>query len=282
MDSYISGAGGALAEIAEMVYPAGQKRFTLPGRIKINLLGATPLDFSVNGSVREMEKYLEGQGFSVLSTWAMGNTLDRILSSADADVNLVVSACGLAAAKVLLRRFGTPFVVGVPVGRENSREICEKLREAARAGTASCRGESGGQTKGQEIPEEDRAESQDGPDAGGQLLIIGEPVFADALASEISLSGDPRRIRIVCPMSGVPSELLSGKEQILYEPELREACRIADRIIADPLYRRLLPGEEGKFISLPHTAYSGRYYENEMPVLIGERLDRWLSQSPDF
>ena len=279
MDSYISGAGGALAEIAEMVHPAGQKRFTLPGRIRINLLGATPLDFSVNGSVREMEKYLEGQGFSVISTWAMGNTLDRILSSADADVNLVVSACGLAAAKVLFRRFGTPFVVGVPVGRENSREICEKLREAARAGTASCRGESGGQTKEQEIPEEDRAESQDGPDAGGQLLIIGEPVLGDALAREISLSGDFRRIRIVCPMPGVPSELLSGKEQILYEQELREACRIADRIIADPLYRRLLPGEEGKFISLPHTAYSGRYYENEMPVLTGERLDRWLSLS---
>ena len=62
MDSYVRGAGGALAEIAELVKPPGRKRISLPGRIKINLLGVTPLDFSVNGSVREMEKYLERQG----------------------------------------------------------------------------------------------------------------------------------------------------------------------------------------------------------------------------
>ena len=81
MDSYVKGAGGALAEIAERVKPPERRRFSLPGRIRINLLGVTPLDFSVNGSVREMEKYLEGMGFSVLSTWAMGTTLDKILAS---------------------------------------------------------------------------------------------------------------------------------------------------------------------------------------------------------
>ena len=260
MDSYVSGAGGALAEIAERVKPPAQKRFSLPGRIKINLLGVTPLDFSMNGSVREMEKYFEGQGFSVLSTWAMGNTLDRILSSADADVNLVVSACGLSAAKVLLRRFGIPYVVGVPAGRENSRGICARLRE-----TAERRRQADGQT------------AFEGESTGDRLLIIGEPVFGDALAREISCSGRYRNIRIVCPMSGVPADLLQGKEQLILEQELRDACASAERIIADPLYRRLLPGEEEKFISLPHTAYSGRYYENEIPVLVGERLNRWLS-----
>ena len=42
------------------------------------------------------------------------------------------------------------------------------------------------------------------------------------------------------------------------------------------LYARLLPNEREKFIFLPHVAYSGRYFENEVPVLIGERLDRWM------
>ena len=303
MDSYVRGAGGALAEIAERVKPPGRKRFSLPGRIKINLLGVTPLDFSINGSVREMEKYLEGQGFSVLSTWAMGNTLDKILSCADADVNLVVSACGLPAAKVLLRRFGIPFAVGVPAGRENSREICAELREAAKTGRIQRDGQYGPkigeeqeegpavsrvqpdpeQAKGTSAagnaakdPELSREEKQSDGDPAAGLLIIGEPVFADALAREISLSGQYEKIRIVCPMAGVPAELIAGKEQLFLEQELREACARADRIIADPLYRRLLPGEEGKFISLPHTAYSGRYYENEIPVLIGEKLNRWL------
>ena len=273
MDSYVSGAGGALAEIAERVKPPGRKRFGLPGRIKINLLGVTPLDFSMNGSVREMEKYFEGQGFSVLSTWAMGNTLDKILASADADVNLVVSACGLPAAKVLRRRFGIPFIVGVPVGRENSREICGRLREAAKTG------QSDGVHSAERKAEKSVLSGEkkpDGGNTGGFLLIIGEPVMGEALAREISLSGKYEMIRIVCPMSGVPAELTAGKDQLFLEQELREVCACADRIIADPLYRRLLPEEEGKFISLPHTAYSGRYYENEIPVLIGEKLNRWL------
>ena len=270
MDSYVRGAGGALAEIAELVKPPGRKRISLPGRIRINLLGVTPLDFSVNGSVREMEKYLEGQGFSVLSTWAMGNTLDRILSSADADVNLVVSACGLPAAKILHRRFGTPFAVGIPAGRENSREICAGLREAAKSGR------SVGEDRKAEEPELSGSEKQGDGGSDDGLLIIGEPVLSDALAREISLSAQYEKIRIICPMAGVPAELMAGKEQLFLEQELREACACADRIIADPLYRRLLPGKEGKFISLPHTAYSGRYYENEIPVLIGEKLNRWL------
>ena len=288
MDSYVKGAGGALAEIAERVKPPERRRFSLPGRIRINLLGVTPLDFSVNGSVREMEKYLEGMGFSVLSTWAMGTTLDKILASADADVNLVVSAVGLPAAKVLLRRFGIPYVVGMPAGRKNSGEICRKLRGAAKAGRAEhdekAEEETGrpvhdGQTGVKVAAEEPGiagGKKQDGGSTGGGLLIIGEPVFSDALAREIFLSGQYEKIRIVCPMSGVPAELTAGKEQLFTEHELREACADADRIIADPLYRRLLPGEEGKFISLPHTAYSGRYYENEIPVLIGEKLNRWL------
>ena len=303
MDSYVKGAGGALAEIAERVKPPERRRFSLPGRIRINLLGVTPLDFSVNGSVREMEKYLEGMGFSVLSTWAMGTTLDKILASADADVNLVVSAVGLPAAKVLRRRFGTPFAVGVPAGRENSREICARLREAAKAGrlqhdgqdeyeTGEEQGSGASVSRVQPDPGQGKrtsaagnmtkdlkrsgSEKQGGDGTGACLLIVGEPVFSDALAREIFLSGQYEKIRIVCPMSGVPAELMAGKEQLFLEQELREACACADRIIADPLYRRLLPGKEGKFISLPHTAYSGRYYENEIPVLIGEKLNRWL------
>ena len=119
-------------------------------------------------------------------------------------------------------------------------------------------------------------EKQGDEDTEAELLIIGEPVQADALAREISLSGQYEKIRIVCPMAGLPEELLAGKEQLVLEQELRDACARADRIIADPLYRRLLPGEEGRFTALPHTAYSGRYYENEIPVLIGEKLNRWL------
>ena len=78
-------------------------------------------------------------------------------------------------------------------------------------------------------------------------------------------------------MHGLPKEIINlGCEKVELEDELREACASAEYVIADPLYARLLPHEREKFIFLPHVAYSGRYYEDEVPVLIGERLDRWI------
>ena len=37
--------------------------------------------------------------------------------------------------------------------------------------------------------------------------------------------------------------------------------------------------EPEKFIKLPHVAYSGRFYEKEIPVLVGERFDIWLAEN---
>jgi hypothetical protein len=85
-------------------------------------------------------------------------------------------------------------------------------------------------------------------------------------------------VRIISPMRGLPREIAEGTDEIVLEDELREACRRADLVIADPLYARLLPEAPEKFIKLPHVAYSGRFYEKEIPVLVGERLDMWLEE----
>ena len=51
----------------------------------------------------------------MLSSWAMGCNLEEIARAGEAHVNLVVSAGGLKAAKLLEKRFGTPYMVGVPM-----------------------------------------------------------------------------------------------------------------------------------------------------------------------
>ncbi|MBR4091074.1 MAG: oxidoreductase, partial [Mogibacterium sp.] len=89
-----------------------------PNGIRVNVLGLTPLDFSVNGTDDSIVQWLEREGFEVVSRWAMGSSLDEIRRSAEADVNLVVSAAGYGAAKVLYERFGMPYAIGFPVGNE--------------------------------------------------------------------------------------------------------------------------------------------------------------------
>ena len=89
-----------------------------PNGIKVNVLGLTPLDFSVNGTDESIVQWLEREGFEVVSKWAMGCSLDDIRRSAEADVNLVVSAAGYGAARVLYARFGMPYAIGSPVGND--------------------------------------------------------------------------------------------------------------------------------------------------------------------
>lgn len=281
MDAYTSGAGEAFACLVDLMEKSPCCESGSDEKIKVNLLGATPLDFSLNGSVQAIQELLEDHGFAVRSTWAMGDTLENILSSGDADVNLVISATGFAAAKKMRERFGIPYVIGCPVGRAAADRIMCQIREAAWSQSSICG--SNAATRTQDIFE-------NGCDTA-ELLLIGEPVMMKSMAETLKANGPLRfgkdscgketklSVRIISPMRGLPREIAEGTDEIVLEDELREACRRADLVIADPLYARLLPEEQDKFIKLPHVAYSGRFYEKEIPVLVGERLDAWLEET---
>ena len=307
MDAYTSGAGEAFACLVELMEKstgclAGCENST-DEKIKVNLLGATPLDFSLNGSVQAIQELLEDNGFSVRSTWAMGDTLENILSSGDADVNLVISATGFAAAKRMRERFGIPYVIGCPVGRAAAERVVSQIRRAAASknSMAGCSLTDGTEqmktciadSPAVDIACENNAEvstqSHDGDKY--EILLIGEPIMMKSMAETLRACGTLKFgedssseekeffVRIISPMRGLPREIAEGTDEIVLEDELRDACRRADLVIADPLYARLLPEEQNKFIKLPHVAYSGRFYEKEIPVLVGKRLDMWLTEN---
>ena len=275
MDAYTSGAGEAFACLVDLMEKSPCCESGSDEKIKVNLLGATPLDFSLNGSVQAIQELLEEHGFTVRSTWAMGDTLENLLSSGDADVNLVISTTGFAAAKRMRERFGIPYVVGCPVGRAAAEKVVSQLGQAA-----GSKNSADGSTQSHEENDADKFE----------ILLIGEPVMMKSMAETIrscrplksdeDSCGKEKKlsVRIISPMRGLPREIAEGTDEIVLEDELREACRRADLVIADPLYARLLPEEQDKFIKLPHVAYSGRFYEKEIPVLVGERLDAWLEE----
>mgnify|MGYP000399989621 CR=1 FL=1 len=143
MHDYVYGAGLALAEIAGHFTGAAEKtgrcseaptgsaeRSTEKRSRKLNLLGATPLDFGPQSAVDAMKKRLKNYGWEILSTWAMGDTLEALSRAGEAAVNLVVSSVGIPAANVLKEKFGTPFLVGTPVeGYEE--EISDALERIA-------------------------------------------------------------------------------------------------------------------------------------------------------
>ena len=113
MNSYLTGASEALEAVVGRFCTEPAVPTSKPS---VNIIGATPLDFSVLGAVESIRDWLEDCGFEVVSCMAMGSTLDDVARAGNARVNLVVSSCGIAAAELLRERFGTPWVAGVPVG----------------------------------------------------------------------------------------------------------------------------------------------------------------------
>ena len=105
MNDYVYGAGIALEQIARrFVIKHDRQENDSSSFRSVNLLGVTPLDFGPQENVEVLKENLKEYGWNVLSTWAMGDDLETLQKSGKANVNLVVSAVGLRAAKILCDR----------------------------------------------------------------------------------------------------------------------------------------------------------------------------------
>ena len=113
MNTYVHGVSMAMEILARHFVADTNHKTEKPS---MNILGLTPLDFSVNGQAESIIQWAKDQGYEVLSSWTMGSNLDDLARAGEAHLNLVVSYGGLKAAKVLEQRFGMPYMVGVPMG----------------------------------------------------------------------------------------------------------------------------------------------------------------------
>lgn len=227
------------------------------GKIKINILGATPLDFSVNSTLDSIKEFLS-QHFEIISTFAMGSTIEDIQKAGEADVNLVISSVGFPAAKVLEERFSTPYVIGTPV-KGFADIIAEKLIDAAwtrKSQTAYFSVTSSGQNT------KDKA-------ANG-LYIIGESVISQSLKAALALQ-QGMDVTVICPLETDPEYIGENVLLLSSEEEIKAAISEAKIVIADPIYKTIC-AEKTNFIALPHEAFSGRIYRKEILNLIDNDL----------
>lgn len=304
--SYVAGVGAALtewvkrfADSLESPYRVGSSgspdcsASTLegaagPDAFSVNLLGVTPLDFSINGNVDAMRKVFEDAGIPVNCCAAMGESFDSLRHIFRASVNVVVSSCGRRLARYMEQTAGIPYVEGTPIGAYGAARLPELAKEAYKKKRASSAGASG--TAGKETaarpdslrmllakkkgdseeirlwkgnPAHDRWDVSD-----GQILIIGEEVFAQSLAAAINqLTPDCRhglQAFAVWPDvdHGFPEDVLA------------ELIRKSRYIIGDPLYRAIPhDSKQNTFVDFPHEAYSGRIFRDRIPVFIGKDYD---------
>ena len=248
--SYLAGASEALKAVVAHFCTDSLSRTAVPS---VNIIGATPLDFSINGTVESIIGWLKRSGFELVSCMAMGSSIDDIRRASAAHVNLVVSSCGIATAELLRQRFGTPWVAGVPVGEKFPAILASALKKSAETGACA-------------LP----CAKRDASAPGKRLAIPGEIIFSGSLARAIELdTGVP--CRVLCPLEVEDSLLAPGDLRIWNEDEAAAAFAEASGVIADPMYAPVCPPDV-PFIRLPHEAFSGRCYRKESLNLIDRPL----------
>ncbi|MFQ8987604.1 MAG: nitrogenase component 1, partial [Intestinibacter sp.] len=254
MHSYVSGAYKAFEALAKRFLKRNDKESRVEKKesidkesreakntiIKVNILGATPLDFSINKSVEAMVDLLKENNFEVISTWAMGSSLEYIKNAGDADVNLVVSYSGMGAAKYMYENLNIPYVIGTPFGKEFANKVIEDLKEVK-------------STKENKISYSNRKIDKD-----AEITIVGESIMSESLAYAISKEKN-KTVNVISSLETDEKLLLEGDKIAIFEDDIEKCLKNSKTIIADPLFRPICP-LDSNFISLPHEAFSGRIY----------------------
>ena len=258
MHDYVRGAGLAFERLADRLVtdPGVKQKRPVMCRGRINVLGVTPLDFTLQTYVDDLSARLTNAGWEINSLWAMGESLDRIKNAAGADLNLVVSSTGMKAAALLNRRFGIPWTAGCPVDgfeeklfEEMDRTMADRVNRVAY------------------LPAEMDPESRENLRAAGErLTLIGEPVIMGSLGAAIREKYGIET-RIVCPtedcqgLTGPGDVITRGEEEVL------QALRDDKLVLADPMYEYVCPAD-CRLIRLAHLAFSGRTYRKEFRNLL--------------
>ena len=249
LKSYVSGV--------DLAFRAFVERFCDPleyqedFRDRINLLGVTPLDFSVNQNVAMMRKTFEDAGFIINCCMAMGDSFEQMTHAYRAGCNVVVSSAGRKTARFMNRTAGMPYVEGLPVGPQIASALISMIRETIR------------DRKVRRIEADAAMDSAELSRTGG-ILVIGEEIFAKSLTAAVN--GLPPKQRD----EAAAYAMWPDPEEGIAEEDLIPAVRKAKIVIADPLYKVVCrEGAPERFIAFPHEAYSGRIFRKEIPVFAG-------------
>ena len=215
----------------------------------VNILGASPLDGFDDAKLDALIALLQSGGLRAGAVWGMRSDLAALRRTPAAAVNWAVNAAAIPLAEYLRRRFGTPFVAGMPLGAGETERIISGLAAAAKDKAAAVsRFPPGGKLQA---------------DAPARALLVGEGLFCASLRAQMEIERGLTSVRIGSLFA--ESRAVFGGGDMIFDSEEALARALAanglELVAGDPLIRELLPPDSSvEFIEIPHRAVSGRLY----------------------
>ena len=188
-----------------------------PNPNKLGIIGATPLDL---GTITAdlLRSTAKNERFSEIITFGMDSGIEEIRAAASCGEILCISPAAVPAAKLLQKKFGTPYSVGFPLIPPRIIREAETLQ----------------------------AES---------TLIIHQQFAANAVRNALS---ENKSVTVASWFSMLSEYMHENDFHIRDEEMLIQESEKYDLIIADPVLKRVLRDYKGKWIDYPHFAVSGK------------------------
>lgn len=211
------------------------ERFTHVSKEKkpngVNILGATPLLFD-SGTISSLKNILEQNKLELIASFCDGLTMQDIKDASQASLNLVISQSGIQPAGYFKQKFGIPYLVGLPVGRQARADWINSIFTCIREQTSKCTDIACGDA---------------------EVLVLGDAVVCKAwqtgLQNEFGIASD-----CGCLFGPVPDLLHGNILDLNSERKISEAINSGKyrTVIGDPMFRMLVkPDIRLEFLDYP-------------------------------
>ena len=230
----------------------------------VNVIGATPIDMWDYNQITDCINLLKEAGAKSPIVWGANGGIEEIAGASGAKLNIAVSVSGIRTVKELHKKYGTPYIIGYPLGKTQTQKWKEKVQQMLNG----------------EIPKEEEKNSAGGSKAK-RALIISEQVTGCALRDLLEHEFDYGTVDVA---SFFKMDDSLKREHDLY---IREESKIEaflkeqeeyDLVIADPFVFGLIPYAPKHRIMLPHIAVSAIFYAKQSPNIFGEKASLYLQK----
>lgn len=221
----------------------------------INIIGMTPLDFYINSNDKDFIKLFEDQGIEVKSCYYMGLTIEKMMDSVSASLNVVVSQAGIDVAEYMKKKYDIPYTVITPMG---DGELAVNQVVKVLQGTAE-----------EFVPQTEDA----------KVIIVGEQIISNSMRQYLQQKENHSSITVATLYDVTKQQQATGDIKVKNEAHLRKILNSGQYqiVIADPMIKQLIKDDAIKFYEFPHVALSSKLHWDECKRLLSEDTKRWLT-----
>ncbi len=234
----------------------------------VNVIGATSIDMWDYNQIEDCLTLLKEAGAKAPIVWGANGGIKEMKGAAGAKLNIAVSVSAVKAVKELHRRYGTPYLIGYPLGKTQTKLWKSRVSEMLN-------GEKSHSNIAWEIDSINEENKE-----GKRALIIAEQFTANAIRTLLREKFGYSQID-VASFFQMNKKLKQEndfriKEEAMLSEFMRKQAKY-DLVIADPFCFQILAYQPEKKLALPHIAVSSLLYLGQSANIFGEKAEKYFA-----